>query len=351
MFSTLLKAGLTILASTQTATVSDSEKSFVLPFNLATSLESVVGNGSFIGNRSTDAPYYSSTLMLSPSYELIEHLSVGADISLVYEWTAMVTPCYTASSPRANGAPALDCSDTDDPNGNRFDWTDLRLSILHEKLYEIYDIGFSGGAGVSLPTSRASRGANNILSLDLHASSSRKVGPVFLKLNLAGDKFFPQAKASSLDAEAIQSNGVPIGHCPSYRQTNCLLLSGFVPSWRFSTGFDLSVEIPKVEGFSAGIGLAYAYSVSHSQLPDQYSSVATDNSGQVIVDGVNDSDTTSAYFELGYEIQKSWAVAAGVSSGQPARTEDGKNIRFPFYDFISPANNYSGFYLSLSHSL
>ena len=44
-------------------------------------------------------------------------------------------------------------------------------------------------------------------------------------------------------------------------------------------------------------------------------------------------------------------LSVGLSSGQPAWTMDGKYLRFPFWDFISPANGFSSAYVNLSVGL
>ena len=40
-------------------------------------------------------------------------------------------------------------------------------------------------------------------------------------------------------------------------------------------------------------------------------------------------------------------LSLSLSSAQPAWTFDGKSLRFPFWDFISPNNNFSSFGVSL----
>jgi hypothetical protein len=345
----VLQLSLIVLTSIQTS--SAAQKHWSDKIKLTSSMESVIGSGSFIESSKTDDPYYSTTLSLTPNWQFNKHLSVAAHMLLTYEWTVLVTPCSDSSSPRPIGAPQYDCSDTSDPSGRRLDWSDLRFVVQHDHLYKFFGIEIGADGGLSLPTSIASQASDNLFTLDVNGQLSRQLGPLSINLGLGAAKFFPLNNAATLDAADVNNGATPIGHCPSFRQTNCILLSGFVPSWRISGDFSLSIEVPQIEELSAGIGVSYAYSSRHGREPDQFSSSQTDRDGVPIVDGSNASDTTSGYFEVSYEITDRFTSTLGVSSGQPARTEDGRSIRFPFYDFISPANNYSGYYLSFSHSI
>jgi hypothetical protein len=50
---------------------------------------------------------------------------------------------------------------------------------------------------------------------------------------------------------------------------------------------------------------------------------------------------------LGFDIPGAASIAVGTTSIQPAWTADGKYLRFPFWDFISPQNNFSAAFLTL----
>jgi hypothetical protein len=64
----------------------------------------------------------------------------------------------------------------------------------------------------------------------------------------------------------------------------------------------------------------------------------------------NFSESTSGNIGYSYSvpIDTPLSISTGISSGQPAWTMDGKNLRFPWFDFVSPNNNFTSFYLSLS---
>jgi long-subunit fatty acid transport protein len=99
------------------------------------------------------------------------------------------------------------------------------------------------------------------------------------------------------------------------------------------------------------VKLGYAYSRKFGSSGDAFSSTRTDADGDRIATGVNEDDTTSGSIEVAYAFDDHWSLAGGIASSQPAKTAGGKSLRFPFFDFISPANNYTGYYLYLSYDL
>jgi hypothetical protein len=319
------------------------------PIGVDLGLDTTVGIGTFVASEKADDPYWSSTISLAPSWKFDEHLAASLSLSLTYEWTYLVTPCRPASGPRPEGAPALDCSDASG-TGRRTDFEDLSLEIGHDRLVELEGLKLDGGAAIRLPTSRDSQAAGNLFTLSGALGISRAFGPVTPSFTVRFAKFFPKSASPALDAEESYGDP-PIGRCASFRQTDCIFLVGFVPTWR--TGFDLglSAEIPWVEGLSISMELGYRYTKKHGRDTDALSSTRTDATGRPVVDGTNEADTTSGTIELGYAFAEKWSARLGVSSVQPAKTEDGGGLRFPFYDFISPANNYTGWYLGLGYSL
>lgn len=319
-----------------------------VPLGLSVSLDASVGTGTFVASRYADDPYYASTLTVSPSWALTEDLTASASLGLSYEWTALVTPCHPASGPRPAGAPAEDCSDTADPNGRRADLDDLTLSLAHRELYALEGFVLGAGTSVALPTSRASRAASLVLSWGLGATISRPIGPVTPSLSLGLRKYFALDDAPLADADTGEGQ-LPIGRCRNGRTTACLLLSGFVPSWRL--GLDLSVEVELPAGFDVSLGLGYSYTANHSRPPDAARSPRRDAAGTPVVDGVGEFDGTSGSIELGFTVTEQLRVGLGVASAQPALTADNSAVRFPFFDFLSPANNYSAWYAAVSWNL
>jgi hypothetical protein len=308
------------------------------------SLDTFVGIGTFVRDRHADDPYWASTLTLSPSFEIIEDLTVGLFFSLTYEWTHLVAPCHPASGPRPEGAPQEDCSDTNDPNGQRFDLLDLILSVKHAKIVEVGPFSWSATGKIAFPTSRTSRHANNILSLGAKTGLALDLKPFSLGTTFELYKHFPTAKAAVLDAiEADNGGAPPIGRCASFRETSCVALQGFVANYNLKADLEVGFDFPWIEGLSTSISIAYLYARRFGRAPDEFTSLYSN--------GINHEDSTIGTFDLSYELADHYTFSFGIFSWQPARTADGKKPRFPFYDFISPANNYTTWYTTFTASL
>lgn len=341
---------------TQTASVAIPQKPMDAwnGFGAFASLDNYVGVGTFVPGRSTDNPYYASWLTLTPAYALTEDLQLSLSLIFVYEWTYFVTPCHAASGPRAAGAPSEDCSDTDDRLGRRGDMVDFPLSITHWNLFTAGPFTLSGSGRVWLPTSRYSRATNTLFSFGGSTTGRFDFAPAFVTATVSFAKFFPTAEAGVLDAEEVAAKadgGVPSAQCASFRTESCLPLSGFATSWFLQASVTAGTTIPWVDGLRASVTLGYWYQRRYGRDPDRFTSPSVDADGNAIVTGVNHGDTTSGTIDVTYWFDDHVAASVGVFSLQPARTADGRGLRFPFYDFVSPARNYTAWYLSGSYRL
>jgi hypothetical protein len=315
---------------------------------VSVSLGSAVGSGTFVSDRFADAPFYASTLGVQPSLQLGEHLALTLDLSGTFEWTRWVTPCRDAWGPRTAGAPRRDCSDTDEANARRWDLGDIGLSLAHARLAAPAGIALSASVGVGFPASRASRATGLVASLGAGVGASRALGPVTLSVDAGVRKFAVGAEANVLDAADVEDARIPVTRCASFRRTDCVLLSGFVASWMATGGLSARVELPA--DLSAGLALGYAYSRSFGTGRDARSSPRVDADGRPVVDGVNEADTTSGSLDVTWAPREDLGLSLGLSSLQPARTADGKRLRFPLWDLVSPANNFSALFLEVRYT-
>jgi len=66
--------------------------------------------------------------------------------------------------------------------------------------------------------------------------------------------------------------------------------------------------------------------------------------------GQNFSENTSGSLSYTYTVPTGYPffITAGVASGQPAWSADGKTVRFPVWDFFTPANNFSSAFLDVT---
>ena len=323
------------------------------PLHGTASLDHYVGSGTFIADRHADNPYYASFLSAAPSWSLTDDLRVMAELGFTYEWTRLVTPCHPASGPRAAGAPTADCSDAEEPAGYRHDFTDLTLSVRHARLWDPGPAQLSGWASVALPTSRTSRATDNVTTLGVGGAARARWSALSVNLSFGALKFFPLREAQVVAEQdvLVADDGTPVGRCASFRTASCIALSGFVASWRLQTTLSLTVTVPWVEGLSATASVGYLYDRRHGRDADALRSPRVDGDGDPVVRGVNASNSTTGNVEVSYSLDDHFSLAIGLFSLQPARTADGHHLRFPFYDFVSPANNYTAWYLSGGVSL
>ena len=129
-------------------------------------------------------------------------------------------------------------------------------------------------------------------------------------------------------AEDLGDGEIAIGS----RNTQSAVYNSMNASYTFLDKWSTSVSLMVVSAFK------YTQALS-----DQYSSPYASATGQ--------SDMTSGGLDLSYQATEHLAFSIGVSSLQPLRSADNKSLRFPFYDFVTPGNNFSAFYFDVVGSL
>lgn len=221
---------------------------------------------------------------------------------------------------------------------------DISLIASVPQIYREPVTGISLGASLSAyaPISMQSRSANLVTALrpGLNVSWS------WAGLRLGYGLFYRQnfntttnrtqninALPSSLlyrsgGAEDLGSGEIALGS----RNTQRLVYNSLNASYSFLEKWTASASLMLINTFK------YSQSLS-----DQYSSPYASATGQ--------SDITSGGLDLSYQATEHLAFSIGVSSMQPARTADNKSWRFPFYDFVTPGNNFSAFYFDVVGSL
>jgi hypothetical protein len=106
--------------------------------------------------------------------------------------------------------------------------------------------------------------------------------------------------------------------------------TGLVVGWGFGDGH-----------WSASAGLDFTQSFRAYDSPkDQF----TANNA---VAGVGHSEATSGDISLTYIPQEWLWITLGAQSNQPVLTSDNKGVRFPFWDFLGPYNNFSSLYVDM----
>jgi hypothetical protein len=284
------------------------------------SLTHNLGTGTFIRDSYSDNPYVSQELLFYPRFKLRPNMDVRLYWVLECELTA-----------------------PDNPTGRHCSPSDLRLSYHHTKLWTDpwIDGRVMGSFQVWLPSSYESRFNNTVMNL-------RAAGTYFVRFfkgkleaaySFAMQKYLPYRKTRGYTAgdEGTGDDGLPLYTVRSSAGEDASAGSGGAmnDNMLFINQFHLALNF--LEKFQVSMNLLI-YNYLRFGVPDEFSDPHLLGTGR--------ADWTWGIIEASYQPLSYLVVALGISSLQPALTADAKNVRFPFYDFVSPHENYTKWYLA-----
>ncbi len=283
-----------------------------LPFTLQTS----VGQGSFVADEHARNAYFGYSLTFAPSYTPYEHVSIGLLTAISQELT-----------------------DSDgDTERQEVLLSDTRLSGGYDfgKIPKA-EIGVTAQLRFFLPSSIASRHQTLVLGTGVVLGLGREFGPISLGLSTSFRKNFHRYTTPVIDDRA----GMQFVHprTGSAEVVEDGLAQGGTNNVSHSVAGELSVGYSPFEALSFGI--AYGLSAGFT-----YRSVPLDAlSGVHAEEGVGQRDLSSGTISASYKLDERFSFGAGVSTVGPPLTADNKSPRFPFWDFESEADNLTSFYL------
>lgn len=283
-------------------------------------LSTFLGSGTFVANEFSNNPYFSQSLSVLPRFRLARAQSLRLFWSLEWEYT--------------------------EPNnsaGRRLYPSDLRLSYHHVDL--VRDPWLKGrlmtSGQVWLPLSLESR--HNHTVVNVRGTLAYLVvlarGRLQLQYSFGVQKYFPTDKVRGFSGDQGDGAGLPVclsrgaagfdGACGSGgpMNDNWQLRNFFGAAWFFTPKLWLSASFMIMNYFR--------FAVPDDALADPELPMA----GQ--------ADFTFGGIELSYQLIDHVILGFGTSSHQPALTPTG-GLRFPFWDFSSPSNNYSRFYFAVT---
>lgn len=279
------------------------------------SLTTAIGTGSFVSNEYSDDPYLSQALALEPRFRINELLFASARFDVECEYTEPNNPSARHCSP---GDTSLSLNS---PALLRDPWLEGRLRA---------------GLTIYLPSSLESRFNHTIVNIRATTGYALRFFDerLFLSFGFGVQKYLPSQRQrgpenSNSDFPLILSrqSAVEDGSAGSGGRLNdnWALSSSANIGWQFTS--DLSAAV------SFGI-----YNYFRFTVPEDFSDPALSRTGR--------TDLTSGSVEVSYRLLEHLALDFGVMSTQPALTADNRSLRFPFYDFISPSNNFTRWYLT-----
>ena len=310
---------------------SDHEGQRPLPVHATASLTSSLGSGTFV--ISPNNPTFEQTLTLNPLFSW-DAWTVLVNQRIGLEWTNSENTTY---------ARQLDLSDT--VVGVR--WSGLRLPeqgmmLLISAGYQVPISMQSRWVGSLGTPTLGARGIWNINSINLSSYAAVGAGYSILSPGLAAA--YQRSVPAKPYADRVFGTTTPATCNPrnDTELTNYGCLQGGLPTefrwnatmgtnWSFGDGaFALGMDLGYNQGFSAFIGPDDEFTAGNA------------------VPGLVPRQSTSGNLSLSWIPQQWLYVTGGFFSMQPAFTADGKWLRFPLWDFVSPYSNFSSIYLDLT---
>jgi hypothetical protein len=311
----------------------DAAKKPPLPLHVNISLTESVGSGTFVATPWN--PTLSTTLTLTPiigwqGYTLLMNQSYGLEH----------TP--SDSTTTANQVEMSDLSML--ARYTRFAFFDGGLLVLPTVGYQV-PLSMQSRQNGSLGTAVA--GLRNIFNLSdqgLSLYAAANTGYALLVPSMA-NRFLDNEARPLQDRSLGALTPVTCNPRNQLELQNYGCNEGLLPSlWRWGAGiggawfgFDGAVSV--------NVDLNYGQAFSVRTGPDDAFKAES------AIGGLVPRQSTSGNIAVSY-VPQSWLFfTVGASSQQGALTADGKGLRFPFWDFVSPYNNFSSLYFDTTISL
>lgn len=303
-------------------------------FHLSIDLDHWLGTGTFVN--SAYYSYLSGNLIFSPSYG----------------FTLFGKKLMASGFTRVG----LEYTRPDNETGRRVSWMDLAASLRAPAIYKIPVVGVSvsPGIGYTMPITMESWSANSYGSISASVGLSRKF---FEKLGLrygisAGKalwgRSFSGISARAADNRDAQGNRIFLCRAAD---TYCAV-AGNNSDYLLINSLGADYQITEKWSASLGWMLRSTWRAAAASTPDQFTPQAVDSNGNPVArSGDGRSDLEVGTIGVAYAINDMFSLSAGVATFAPPKTNDNKAFRFPFFDFIGPADNNTTFSLGVSASL
>lgn len=265
-----------------------------------------------------------------------------------------------------------DILDKNTPDTRRFDWSDMRLSIYDDKVYEEPHTKIAIGAFIrgSIPISYESQYETKITSLSAGVTLKKNIYRFNIQLGLQALKNFNRFTSAQFpcSASAVSPVGLGPGGAPDISST--AVINGFqngicrtgdpstvvsfvnvdwalVPNGSIAYNFSDKLQL--------SLALYYFDEFAYPVPVDQYSTQIKDSNGNPVAAGQGRADGIWGITELSYNLDQHWGLSLGLwnaalPAGVPPKTADNKNFRFPFLDTYSLNSNDWNLFLDITAS-
>lgn len=286
-----------------------------------------LGLGTFVANEYARNPAWSMSASIRPSIRLWDRLKLTLRVDVVKNLTTSYAGNTNADASAESYVRQMTISD-------------VMLIANYPEIYRepITGIGFGAGLTAYAPASMLSRATNLVTGLRPHAT----VNWAWEGLSLTYAFYF---KKNFHTTTNITHNTGSVGGLQFRPGGPEDLGNGEVADGTLRNTSHLVYNYGEIaytffDTVTATGSLFIINSFKYTQpLSDEYSSEYAQAHGQ--------RDSTWGTVELSYQPWEHVAFALGVSSYQPAFTADNKQLRFPFFDFVSPSDNLTSFYFDI----
>lgn len=292
-----------------------------ISYSISASLNSTLGQGTFVEDEYARNEMFAQTLSISPSLSW-EKFSFGLNMSASLE--------YTDSD-----------STTED---KQVMLNDMILSARRPILsQDDHYVNLSGSFSAVLPTSLYSQRASLYTSLKGSLSVSRRVAGFSFSYTFGAKKNFHEYTQPVLREEDL-SDFSTYGRIGGAE----MVAEGLIASGgnNVSFGFTnvLGVSYKLTQEFSASLSFAYITSFIYKDYDDDDYTSENASSSKDYRDMINGGLRVS-YTHKKYDFM---TVTLGIDTTQPPKSSNNDGFRFPFFDFKSSANNFTSFYLDIA---
>lgn len=318
------------------------------PLHIQVTIDNTVGNGVF-------APGYQA----QPSWSSSVNLRPSAMLPKPADWFPRMLLSGSMTFGVNNWLPSFTNSDTFD---RQITLSDPSLALILAGLYreEFTGISFSLIGQATAPLSLGSRQQNLVTSLALAGqfmwlAPDTPIGQFFVQYtpSLRGSFYSevgPTVACDTPTALPPQSNGtqpntglddLPIAFGRSEQRLpngDCILAgrqSMASLANRVTTGWSLDAH-------NISLGMTWAHSFLRPLKNDP-------NLAASFASGQNFAESNSGFVAYTYTVPVDFNLflSGGIFSQQPAYNRQG-DVRFPFFDFVTPANNFSGAFFDVT---
>lgn len=293
-----------------------------IPFGGTVILEQSLGVGTFVADQYARTPYYSWLLSIRPRYYITKQLFAELRFDLSQELT---TSYGTTTTKKYQVMPS-----------------DTLLTVKYSNLYTIpkAKINFSPFIRITAPTSYESAYRDLYLALALGFDLTRTFGPIFLDYTIRASKSFNKYTVATVKVDKskpvavarVKGNEELAGNLIATGSNNVewSLYNSILGSWMIN------------DKWSVSLWFAILNSWTYNSYPkDEYSAPQAKA-------GRGQRDYVFSQIDVTFQPWAYVGFSAGISTAYlPPKTQDNRSFRFPFFDYSSPANNYTTFYLDV----